>query len=97
MLPSTLVIQHGIEVDTSKMCMRLPHDKLFDSRAKVDDMYRRKKLSLHQLQSLIGSLNFACKVVMPGRMFLRCLINLTKGVYKPNHMLRLNVDAKLDL
>ena len=34
-LPSTLVILHGIE-------------------------YRRKKLSLRQLQSLIGSLNFAC-------------------------------------
>ena len=75
MLPSTLVILHGIEVDTSKMYMRLPQDKLFDSRAKVDDMYRRKKVTLHQLQSLIGSLNFACKVVMPGCTFLRHLIN----------------------
>ena len=96
-LPSTLVILHGIEVDTSKMRMRLPQDKLLDSRAKVDDMYRRKKVSLRQLQSLIGSLNFACKVVMPGRTFLRRLINITKGVYKPNHMLRLNAEARLDL
>ncbi len=68
-----------------------------DSRAKIDDMYRRKKVSLRQLQSLIGSLNFACKVVIPGRTFLRRLIDLTKGVYKPNHMLRLNVEARLDL
>ena len=96
-LPSTLVILHGIEVDTSSMRIRLPQDKLLDCRAKVDDMYRCKKVSLRQLQSLIGSLNFACKVVMPGRTFLRRLINLTKGVHNPNHMLRLNVEARLDL
>ena len=96
-LPSTLVILHGIEVDTSSMRIRLPQDKLLDARAKVDDMYRCKKVSLRQLQSLIGSLNFACKVVMPGRTFLRRLINLTKGVHNPNHMLRLNIEARLDL
>ena len=60
-------------------------------------MYRRKKVSLRQLQSLIGSLNFACKVVNPGRTFLHRLIDLTNGVYKPHNMLRMNVEARLDL
>lgn len=31
------------------------------------------KLTLKQLQSLIGLLNYACNVVLPGRAFLRRL------------------------
>ena len=70
------------------MRMRLPQDKLLDSKAKVDDMYRRKKVSLRQLQSPIGSLNFACKVVITGRTFLRRLIDLTKDLF-PNQLSKL--------
>lgn len=39
-------------------------------------MSHRKKVTLHDLQSLIGLLNFACVVIAPGRAFLCRLIDL---------------------
>ena len=71
------------------MQMRLPLDKLLDARAKIHSLYQRKKVTLRDLQSLIGTLNFACKVIVPGRTFLCRLINLTVGVANPNHLIRL--------
>ena len=42
------------------------------------------KFTLKTLQSIIGTLIFACAVVLPGRAFLRRLIDLTTGVSKPH-------------
>ena len=95
--PSTCVTVHGIEVDTNMMQARLPQDKLDKAVALLRSFSRRKKVTLRQLQSLIGVLNFACKVIVPGRPFLRRLINLTMGVNKPNFHIRLNNEARLDL
>ena len=96
-LPSTTVTLHGIEVDTIKMEIRLPQDKLEAAKQAVNEMSRRKKVKLQQLQSLIGTLNFACRVIVAGRTFLRRLIDLTKGVQNPNHYIRLNKEARKDL
>ena len=87
--PTTLVSLHDIEVDTAQMQMRLPQDKLLDARLKIDSVYRRKKVSLRQLQSLIGTLSFACKVIVPGRVFLRRVIDLTCGEHNQEHLIRL--------
>jgi hypothetical protein len=57
----------------------------------------RKSVTLKQLQSFIGKLNFACSVVPPGRTFLRRLIDLSIGLTKPHHHRRLNSEAKADL
>ena len=48
---------------------------------------------------LIGFLTFTCSVIVPGRTFLRCLINLpvTVGVKRPRHFIRLNLETKADL
>ena len=54
-------------------------------------------MTLRQLQSLIGVLSFGCMVLMPGRPFLRRLINLTMGINKPNFHIRLNNEARLDV
>ena len=48
-----------------------------------------------ELQSLVGLLNHACKVVKPGRSFLRRMIAL---VHQGNHsIIRLNRDFRADL
>ena len=60
-------------------------------------MKGRQKVTLRELQSLIGLLNFACSVVVPGRAFLRRLINLTIGVKRPHHYVRLTRQTKKDL
>ena len=95
--PATCVIVHGIEIDTELMEARLPQDKLEDAINLVRSFARRKKVTLHELQSLIGTLNFACKVIVPGRPFLRRLIDLTIGISRPNFHIRLNNEARLDM
>ena len=80
---STCVIVHGIEVDTLQMQARLPQDKLEAAITLVRAFSRRRKVTLRELQSLIGTLNFACKVVVPESPFLRRLIDLTMGIAKP--------------
>ena len=52
-------------------------------------MAHKKSATLQELQSLIGTLNFACKVIAPGRAFLQGIINLTWGVSKPHHYIHL--------
>lgn len=58
---------------------------------------RRKKEILEEIQCLCGLLNFACQVVLPGRTFLRRLFELTRGLEKLRHHLRLKRGCKDDL
>ena len=95
--PSTTMVFLGIELDTIKMEARLPQEKIQKIKLALDSAKKCKKITLRKLQSLIGLLNFACCVVVPGRAFLRRLINLTKGVSKPHFRIRLNKQSRLDL
>lgn len=96
-LPSTCVVVHGIEVDTVKMEARLPQDKLEAASKLVKSFSHRKKVTLRELQSLLGTLQFCCKVIISGRPFLRRLHDLTQGKVKPHFHIRLGKEARLDL
>lgn len=95
--PTTCIIIYGIEVDSKNMITRLPEEKLSKIRVKLQAFKCRKKVTLQELQSLIGLLNFATQCVVPGRTFLRRLYDLTIGVSCPNFYVRLNRGARADL
>jgi hypothetical protein len=76
--------------------IRLPLDKLHKLRDTINYARNRQKLTLQELQSLIGLLVFTCAVVPLGRTFLRRLIDLTKGLKKPHHKRRLSIEARAD-
>ncbi|XP_060085027.1 uncharacterized protein LOC132564393, partial [Ylistrum balloti] len=95
--PTTCLTFLGIELDSVAMVARLPMDKLEKMRDCVKLFSRCRKVTLKELQSLIGLLNFACRVVLPGRPFLRRLIDLTCGLTKPHHHRRLSKEARADL
>lgn len=65
---------YGIEVDTVSNECRLTLDKVETIRNKRQELQDEPKSSLREIQSLIGLLNFACSVVVPGRAFLSRLI-----------------------
>ena len=75
--PSTHLEFMGILLYSMKMEARLPDDKLIRLRELVSSWQHKTCCRLQELQSLIGSLHFACKVVAPGRPFLRHMISLT--------------------
>ena len=60
-------------------------------------MRKSRSVTLHQLHLVIGLLTFASRVISPGRAFIRRLINLTVGISRPNHHIRLTAESRADL
>lgn len=79
------------------MQARLPPDKIEKIRACFEHFEQKKSCTLKQLQSLIGTLNFACKVVPPECPFLQRMIALTRHVSKLHHHIKLNAGFFHDL
>ena len=76
----------GIEIDTVASQLRLPADKLTRLQTLLSEWGDRKACSRRELESLVGHLNHACKVVRSGRSFLRRMLDLLHTV--PMHPLR---------
>ena len=95
--PSSVLCFARRELDTEKMEARLPEEKLGKYVTLIYEFLKRKKVALKEMQSLIGLLNFTCSVVIPGRTFLRRMINFTVGVNRPTHLIRLTHIVKDDL
>ena len=98
--PTTCLVFLGIEINTSTFMLRLPTDKLQRLQALLEEWGDRKSCSRKELESLIGLLNHACKVVRSGRSFLRRMIDLLHSVHRPPHSsipIRLNTGFRSDL
>ena len=87
----------GIEVDTVSLQLRLPSDKLANLKDSFNDSIHRRSMSKKDLQKLTGLLLFATKVVRPDRPFLRRLYAMQEIGSHPNHFIRLNLPAKVDI
>ena len=97
--PVTCLKFLGLEVDTVAMQVRIPQEKLDDLRKTIAWVISLadRKITLKELQSLIGKLNFACKAILPGRAFCRRLIDATIGVKKSFHKIRVSRNMVKDL
>ena len=95
--PSQIISFAGIELDSIFMEAHLPQEKLDKCPALISAFPKRRKVSLQEIQSVTGLLNFACSVVIPGRAFLRRLIDLTFGVVHPHFRIRLSPEVKADM
>ena len=98
--PTTCLTFLGIEVDTMVGELRLPADKLHRLQAMLHEWGDRKACGRRQLESLVGLLNHACKVVRSGRSFLRRMLDLLHGVSghpRYPHPIRLNREFRSDL
>lgn len=95
--PVTELCFLGIVIDTVAMECRLPLDKLEGLRQEVAEAIRGRKIQLRVLQSLLGKLNFACRIMPMGCVFCRRLAAATAGVQAPHHFIRLGLKLKEDL
>ena len=87
----------GIEIDTGAVELRLPERKLWELQELTQDWLGRRSYSKRDLQSLVGKLQHACKVVHPGRSFLRRMFELLGVAAKKHHHIRLNAAFRSDL
>lgn len=95
--PVSVLCFLGLELDSDEMVVRMPTDKIKEIIARIKLALTKEKVTLRFMQSLIGQLSFASRVIYPGRPFCRRLINATCGLTKPFHHLRVNKAIKADL
>lgn len=98
--PTTCLTYLGIEVDSVAGELRLPVEKLLRLRQLLQAWGDRKSCSRKDLESLVGHLNHACKVVRPGRSFLRRILDLLHGTQRHpsrSDAIRLNTEFRADL
>ena len=95
--PATCLTFLGIEFDTVSLQIRLPSQKLFNLKSELSQAVSRKCITKRNLQSLAGLLQYATKVIHPGRAFLHRLYALQSIGHSPFHRIRLNVAARGDI
>ena len=95
--PTTFIIYLGIAINSAAMTMEIPEDKYQDSMTLLANWNNRRTSTKRQLKSLIGKLGFVSKVVRPGRMFLRRLIDLSTTVKLLHHHVTLNQESRKDI
>ncbi|XP_060127970.1 uncharacterized protein LOC132591759 [Zootoca vivipara] len=95
--PTTRLTYLGILLDTVAQTSSLPPEKIVKLKGVIEEVLSVKKVTLRQLQSLLGHLNFACRVVAPGRPFCARLNKRTVGLRSPHQHVRLHQGEKADL
>ncbi len=95
--PAMVITFLDMEVDTLKMEVRLPQEKLGKLRKLLKAWRGMKCCRKRDLDSILGLLNHACNVVRAGRSFKRRLQDLSMSVRREDRRARLNVEARADL
>lgn len=67
--PTSSIKFLGIVIDSQAMECHLPEDKLLSLKEEVRLVFGKHKIQLRELQSLLGKLNFACRIMLMGRVF----------------------------
>ena len=86
----------GIELDSQRLSVRLPDDKLAHLQLLID-WGDRKVCTKRELLSLIGVLQQAATVIWFGRCFLQRITDLSTTAHELHHHLWLNWEFTLDL
>lgn len=95
--PTTCLEYLGITLDTVNMEARLPSEKIDRIVALLNEFKAKKSCTKRELLSLLGHLNFACRVIYPGRSFISYLISLSTTVSELHHHIQLSEECRLDL
>ena len=82
----------GIELDSLALQAQLPKEKFDRISCLIEEWSCKRHCKRKNLESFIGHLQHACKVVSQGRTFLRRMINLLSAFRKDDHPIRLNKD-----
>ena len=97
--PTTCIIFLGVELDTEKLELRLPHRKLLRLKSLLQQWIHLKSVKKKDLDSLVGQLHDASIVIRSGRTFIHRLIDALKSAHNrpsnsgSNSFVRLNIEA----
>ena len=95
--PCNIIEYLGIYLDSDKMEARLPKEKIVRIQQIIESFRTRSSCTKRELLSLLGHLNFACRVIIPGRSFVSYLIALSTTVKKLHHHVKISQECRRDL
>ena len=97
--PSTQLTFLGVQLDTMSWEARLPHDKLVRIHSMVKQWKGRSSGKAKELESLLGYLQDAARVVTSGKTFTRRIIDLLRlpSASAPSGHIRLNRGFRSDI
>ena len=87
----------GIYLDSVLMQARLPSEKIDRIKSIIDSFASRKSCTKRELLSLLGHMNFASRVVRPGRSFVSHLLSLASSVHELYYHVKLSEACRSDL
>ena len=94
----TVELQYlGIILNTSTMQAKLPKEKILRIINILDRYESKNSISKRDMLKLLGHLQFATRVVRPGRTFVGYLLSLASSVKELHHHVRLNKECRLDI
>ena len=95
--PSSCLTFLGFELDSVRNEIRLPREKLEDIRKEIQEWIGKKSCRKKELESLIGRLSHASRVVKPGKTFMRRLFEALSGARRSHHLIRLGAAVRSDI
>jgi Reverse transcriptase (RNA-dependent DNA polymerase) len=95
--PTQKIVFLGIQVDTCDFTISIDNVRLQHIQSILQEWMMKSHATIHDIQSLIGTLSFCCKVIRAGRVFLRRLINFVSHLYHRSKHARAHVLHKLTL
>ena len=95
--PTAVITFLGILLDTQNLELRLPSEKMEEIKKLVQEWKSKRSCTQRELLSLIGKLAHAAKVVVPGRIFLRRMIDTAYSVRDLDHYVKLRSEFHSDL
>jgi hypothetical protein len=95
--PDTTMEYLGITLDSVAMQARLPHLKVIRISELLGTFLGRKTCTKRELLQLLGHLNFASRVILPGRSFVSHLLALAHSVKELHHHIHLSVSCREDI
>ena len=95
--PACVNTFQGISLDSIRMAMSLPEDKVRELQGLLEGWTWRQSCRKRELLSLIGKLAHACQIVWVGRLFLRRVIVLSTKAKQLDHWIHFNGEFRTDL
>lgn len=95
--PVTSLEYLGVQLDTVRMEARLPVVKICRILEILQSFLEKKSCTKRQLLCLLGHMNFASRIIRPGRSFVSHLISLSTSVKELHHHVTLTAAVRSDL
>jgi hypothetical protein len=95
--PTQCLTYLGLEIDSKNQMIRVPIEKIRKAISQLQPLVKNpKKITLKQLQSVVGLLGFVSKAIPAGRAFLRRFYDAMSYAKKPHHFIRISKNMRED-